>query len=323
MFNWVSLKSAFGWGWGFSFGGLPRWLILPGGLHHWAHSITIHTLDQEIDASISGTYLDVRIGPQLLLHKELSFPIAVEKALGEAVDLQMRQALPSSGSGMSWCYAVISKTNTMISVGVWVAKLETLKTIQARIEAGNGILRHMRADVDYPVRDFFENYEHTDAPIRFWHQFNLALIAIFAGMVLWYDVQTDRNFQSAWESEQIKNEALIGQLAELRQLNDAAIGNQESLAQDLSLFETGYRPLAYLHALNQSLDDQSWVSELTMDAEGISLSAFSATDIPTLISAISAQSVFDKVELMGPVEFDSFSRKNRLDLFVTFSEVSE
>ena len=84
--------------WDWTLGGLPGWLVLPGFLGNKSQPFYVDRWPIKADDIPKRAVLDICLGPELFLEKQLTLPVAVRANLSKAIDLNMRQSLPAGGA---------------------------------------------------------------------------------------------------------------------------------------------------------------------------------------------------------------------------------
>ena len=305
--------------WTWTFGGLPGWFVLPGLLPAWSTSIRVDSLPLHQDSLDRGDIVDVELGPALVLRKNLTVPLVGRTDLGRAIDLNMRQTLPCGGNDLLWTWAVDRRNGTDLHVNVHLLKKTDLDGIKSSVESQKAKLRTVRLASDVSAAPFWNDEKHTDGPRRFWGAMTAALCLLIAGFAFWQELSAldalDRRTADLGEEKARLSTTAV----ELKTKLDAEQTGFATIARDLRLFEAEFQRLPILLDLTEALKDDTWLSELSINGLNLRLSGFSEHDVTDVIDQLRGLAWADRVELEGPVSFDSISRRNRFELLIALA----
>lgn len=303
--------------WDWTFGGLPNWLILPGFLEHWSRIVKADEYPVTPTSIPKGERIDILLGPSLLLEKEIILPVAAKPNLQRAIDLNMRQSLPGGGVELLWRYGAGKKDGSNLSVPVYLVKKSVLAELRDVVAYRDSKLRMVAVASDQSAMPFWDDLKQLDRPRRFWAAISTALLATLIAFVLWQQFTA-----TALLSQQVQalksQKAIAAQRAvKLRQQLDTENTNFAAISRDLKMFQSEFHRLPILIDLTKALADETWISELSVNRHDLWMSGFTSNDVTKILGQIQKLPWAERVNLDGPVSFDSYSRLNRFDLSTT------
>ncbi|MVO18471.1 PilN domain-containing protein [Parasedimentitalea huanghaiensis] len=264
----------------------------------------------------TGDLIDLELGEPLFLTKRIPLPVAAKKNLNKIIDMQIKQSTPGRGENVVWRSIFANKSKQEIEVRVALVKRPVLVKLEADVAARGAQLRTVRL-ANFPrVKPLLDNRQTTDRGRRFWSYIIASASVVFCMLIL---VQTSANLKAQNNQVQLlqdKKTSLEREAVQLRKRLDQSNANFAEISQDIHLFEAGFLRLPLILDLTQTLDDSTWISNLSLNTEALNISGFSGREITTIISDLRALSWVSGVELQGPISFDSFSRRNRFDLSI-------
>jgi len=307
------------WGeviWAWTLGNLPGWLVLPGFLASWSQPLRIDTKRIKADDLPKGVAVDLLLGPDLLLEKHLTLPVAARANLPRAIDLNMRQSLPGGGVDLLWSHGAGKREGSRLDIPVYLLRKTALAEIKAMASSHGGRVRTVAVANDPSARPFWDNRKRHDLPRRFWGKITAVLVIALAGAIIWQETSQIETLHSQIDALESEKSDLSNQAVELRAKLDAENTSIATISRDLEIFRVEFHRLPILLDLTEALSDETWVSDLAISGTDIRLSGFTTQDVTEVMAAIRELSWVQRVDLDGPVSFDSFSRQNRFDLLV-------
>jgi Tfp pilus assembly protein PilN len=308
------------WSWAFltwTLGGLPGWVILPGFLSRWSQPLHVNRMPIQAGDLPKGAVLDVLLGSDLLLEKRLALPVAARANLSKAIDLNMRQSLPGGGADLLWCHGAGQRQGANLNIPIYLLKKSVLAEIRSAASSDGAMVRSINVAGDRSALPFWDNRKHMDRPRRFWWGIATFLLIAHGGLLLWQEMVESRSLQSRIALLEGKKVALSSQAVELRAKLDAQNTDFVSISRDMEVFKAEYHRLPILLSLTESLSDETWISEFAVNGNDLRLSGFTKQDVTEVMASIRGLAWVQRVDLDGPVSFDSFSRQNRFDLSVS------
>ncbi|WP_170565694.1 PilN domain-containing protein [Ruegeria atlantica] len=287
---------------------------MPGFSAEWSRNLYIASLPVDTGPLTRGEIVDVTLAQELLLTRELTIPIAAKSDLSKAVDVNMRQSLPENGTGLAWRYRIEKHEKSSLRVVIYLIKKKTLEQIENVIAAKHGKVRTISVTVACEPLLFSDYRRHVDRSRRLW---DVVAASLFVGsvlLVLWRgftETTTLRNDIALLE--QMKNELSANAIV-LRQQLEEETSFQTGVIQDVDLFVSEHQRLSIIFDLTEILDQETWISELIISGSRVSFSGFTGSEATDVMEKISSLPWVERVDLAGPVTFDSYSRKNRFDL---------
>jgi len=313
------------WGqviWTWTLGGLPRWLVLPGCMRNWSQPRHIDQWPLKAGDLPKGAVLDLLLGPELLLEKRLTLPVVARSNLSKAIDLNMRQSLPGGGADLLWRYGTGKRDGATLDIPIYLLKHSALTEITSVATSHGAKVRSIRVAGDVSAQPFWDDRKRVDRLRRFWGIVTIGLVTALAGLFAWNELTETRSFQSHITRLEDEKAALSSQAVELRTKLDAENNSFAAISRDLELFKAEYHRLPILLDLTEALSDATWVSELAISGSDLHLSGFTGRDVTEVMASLRELSWVQRVDLDGPVSFDSFSRRNRFDLSITLRPIS-
>ncbi len=313
------------WGqviWAWTLGGLPGWLVLPGFLRNWSQPQHVDRWPLEAGDLPRGAVLDLFLGPDLLLEKRLTLPVAARSNLSKAIDLNMRQSLPGGGADLLWRCGKGKRDGATLDIPVYLLKKSALAEITSVATSHGAKVRSIRVAGDASAQPFWDDRKRVDRFRRFWGIVTIGLVIALVGAFVWNELTETRSLQNHITRLKEEKADLSGRAVELRAKLDAENTSFAAISRDLELFKAEYHRLPILLDLTETLSDGTWISELAISGSDLHLSGFTESDVTEVIAGLRELSWVQRVDLDGPVSFDSFSRRNRFDLSITLRPIS-
>lgn len=243
-------------------------------------------------------------------------PLAAQNSVQKAVDLNMRQTLPGGGKDLIWRQGVGAKSGQKIEVPVYLLKREVITEIHHLARDHRIDIRTITVDGKDRIAPFFDARKRFDWPIRLWTTVTIVLLIFVIALIGWRAVQETWILETELAELQVQKIESTTEVLELSTALDAENTSFSMISRDIAILASQYQRMPILTDLTDTLDDQTWISELSLVGEELYLSGFTKSDVTEIMSALRRLSWVENVELDGPVSFDSFSRQNRFDLSV-------
>jgi hypothetical protein len=100
--------------------------------------------------------LGLFLGPELLLEKRLTLPVAARANLSKAIDLNMRQSLPGGGADLLWRYGTGKRDGTTLDIPVYLFKKSALAEITSVATSYGAKVRSIRVAGDLSAQPFWD-----------------------------------------------------------------------------------------------------------------------------------------------------------------------
>ncbi len=302
--------------WAWTLGGLPSWLILPGFQKTWSHSHPLNHIPITVDDFPQEAIVDLKVGPDLLLEKRLTLPVVARSNFSKVIDLQMRQSLPGRGGDVLWRTGTGQRNGSNITIPIYLLKRSVLEEIHSIANVRKVKLRTISVAHDLSARPFLDNRKHCDWQRNAWSGLAIILLIASIGIFSWQNLSETQAMQNHIANLEIEKSNLSDKAVQMRAALDAKNNSFASVVNDLQKFETEYHRLSLLLDLTEALGDETWVSDLAINGKDLRLSGFTGKDITDVMSHIQELYWVQRVDLDGPVSFDSFSRRHRFDLSI-------
>jgi len=311
--QWTSLTSQT------RFGGLMRWIFVPGMTRKWSTKLYIDATTpsaHSLSAVKKGDLVDLELDDSLFLKKMISLPVAAKKNLKKIVDLQIRQSSPGGGETLVWRSIIERKSKQEIVVHVLLIKKQVLADLTSHISDRGAQLRSIRIANLPRAEPLTDNSQRTDRVWTFWNYIIAVMSIGFCIFILWHTNGRITAQEAQVQQLQSKKAALELDAIQLRKRLDQNNANFSEISHDIGIFEAGFLRLPLFLELTEMLGDDTWISDLTLNTGTLNLSGFSGGEVTAIMPDLRTLSWVSGVELLGPISFDSFSRRNRFELSI-------
>ena len=309
----------FAWRW--SLGGLPKWLVLPGGRAEWSESFEVLELPFASDRDFKGAVMDVKLGKKLVLHKELTFPAALWHNLDKAVELNVRQSMPGNPQNLVFRHRVIGRDKKVIRVEIFLVKKAVIDAIVRQMTGLGARVRTISVSGFESLDVFHDNRAVTDRVIRSWSIACCALALSIGAVLAASEIRRVTELKYLKSELQVSMTDLSAQAVDLRNQIEEKQRNQKNIESDLSLFHEEFHRLGILLDLSASLPDDTWVSMFELKGKSLTISGFTKREVSDAVGSLRELPWVEHVELVGPANFDSYSRSTRFELSVGIKPV--
>jgi len=283
---------------------------------HWSRSLRVDTLSLEGNGIAPGDLLDIELGPELFLHKQLAVPLAARASLSKVVDLNMRQSLPGGGENLVWQYTIEERGKSGLRLGIYLIKKETLQRIAEAVTLKEGAVRTIGIAGVRTKTPLMDNRSTVDRPRRFWDASVVLLLVIAVGLVFFQGFQARAELRKQISLFEQQREELNQSTFELRGQLDAETSSHATIGRDVALFLSEHQRLPIILDLTETLDEETWVSELIVSGSKLVISGFTSGEVIDVMESLTSLPWVARVNLEGPVTFDTLSRKDRFDLSI-------
>jgi Tfp pilus assembly protein PilN len=257
----------------------------------------------------------VDIDKSLALTRVVKLPRAAASQADAAIRLQMRQSLPAQADGLVWQIAEAARTETEVCYTVFVMKEAVLRHLEQIVQDVGGSVREFRF---VGVEGAPLHTTHTQAAQvpRRWAigtVIGVALISLWAVWGIEADVKSVMETNATLAAS---NQAMEERLVALTETLASAEGARASLLSDIAVFDATSDQLKYLADLARDLPDTVWISEVSADANNMSLAGFTASDAAEVVAIVQQQPWAASVRLDGPIQYDTYTQQNRFGLVI-------
>ncbi len=295
---------------------VPAIWYLPGWRHRWARKVVCSDPGLSIPTPGSGQILDIELPITAFLTKEITAPAAARNQLEKVVDLAVSKSSPNGAKAVTWCYEVTGSKDKMLTIKVYLIKKNLLEALNTEVAKAGTKIRQASIQGVTANRPLIDNRASCDGPLRIWAGLTGTVIAAFVGFIAFAEIKETQTLQHQHDLFEGQKRQLAAQALSLRQARDAAEAENSGISKDVSRFEITHKRLAILLDLTESFSDDTWISEVSFQADRLRLSGFTTADIPALITQLQNLPWTISVSLDGPISFDSFSRQNRFELLI-------
>ena len=302
--------------WVWTYSGLPGWITLPGFMRQWSRKLKAEAISIP-DSIVSGEIVDVVLGPEQFLRQTLIVPKAAQANLSRAIDLNMRQSLPNGGAGLVWRYVVEKRDRSSLEIGVYIVRKATLEKIAAQIAEQGARLRSIDLVSPSLNEPFWDARRRVDKPRVFWNATAFVLLVMIWGFITWRESNDAAVLGYQISILEQERNALRARAVELSERLKAENTDVAALTRDVNALLTEAGRLHILLDLTEALSEDTWISELVITGDDLSLSGFTERDVTDIMAVLRDLPWVGRVDLGGPVIFDTWSRRNRFDLSVS------
>lgn len=261
--------------------------------------------------------IDLVLASHLGLTKTVTIPHAARHAASGAIDIQLRQQMPSRAAGLIWRSQPLPRERDIQPYRVHIFRQQDITDLITAATATGAEVRCVTLDVGYPTPPLFARRTHTDRITTLWHGLTAALIlAALVGVLALQGREV-----AALELRTATLEAEIAALLDSAASAQANIAAQDASAADLQVdvarFNTDYRRFPVLADLTNRLGDGVWISALTLDGDVMRLAGFSRADLSDTVSLLQDAPWAADIVIDGPVVVDMVRQENRFQLRAT------
>lgn len=301
-------------------GGLPGWVVNPGFSKDWSHSVCLEQLPPSQEPFSGKALVDVYLGADLVLSKTLTLPSAVGRNLDGAIKLKMRQSLPNRGEGFAWQYRVAGRQGNQITVQVAVIKKSTLSNIDAASKSQKAQIRKIALLGDSAMPPFQDNRQATDRPKWLWNMLSAIVVLCTLSTISWNEIVAARTLENTIEDLSRQRLALTENATQLKVKSLEKGVSKAAFQSDIVRFEREHKRLGILLDLTQSLENDTWISDLSFSRNNLNLSGFTSQNVSEVMTVLRSFPWSQKVTHNGPVAFDRISRTHRFELTIQLND---
>ncbi len=261
--------------------------------------------------------MDVELNPALMLQKQLIVPHAAKAKLARTVELDVRQSLPGGGDDLVWVSTIEKREGSNLHVIVYLIKRKTLEQIEELLASKNAIARTISVSGGYKLKPLIDHRRVTDRSRRVWDIVLVLLLVLSFGLVFWGELRERAELQARISLLQQQKTELSTGLLSLREKLENESSSYSAILNDANALMSEHQRLHAILDLTEVLDDKTWISELVFSGSNLRLSGFTGDEITSVIDAIRPLGWVNRVDISGPITFDTYTRKNRFDLSVS------
>lgn len=265
--------------------------------------------------------VDLRLDPSLCLTKLISLPSAARRAAAKAIDLQLRQQMPARAAGLVWRFEPAGRSGKTRQYRVYIFKQQELTQL-LQTAAGLGVdVRCIGVASANRVAPFFQRRTRADRVARIWHGLAAGLAIAAICTVLVQQARSVAAYQSRADALNTEVTALLDRAAAEQARIIARDATLSDRLTDVQRFNSDYRRFPVIADLTDGLDDDVWISSLTLDGDSLRIAGFSRTDLSETVQKLRTAPWAAEVVIDGPVVVDPVRRENRFQLRVALRPI--
>jgi Tfp pilus assembly protein PilN len=296
---------------------LPGWLFLPGLPEKEAVPFRVASLPLDPAtlrrAATLRRPISVVLDPSLALRRDLKLPKAALAQAQAAVDLQLRQTLPSGGEGLIWRVETTAQSGKQADLAAYLVKAHLVAGLVDDMKAAGVDLSTVELE-GAKTEPFWQARAGSREQAKRWAAFTALIVALIAtASVVYFELERSQ-LDDLVETRQARVSALEERVASASAEAQASIAEAQLITTDLATFAQQSRRLGGLVALTDALPDSVWISELSIAGDDLTLSGFTSEDVGDLMKSLQGLEWVSDVQLNGTVIFDNFTGQNRFDI---------
>lgn len=264
----------------------------------------------------AGEQLDIALSPTLCLTKEIEVPSAAIAKLDSVVQLAVKKSLPNGAAGVYWRYEIGAHTGKRCLVRIFLVKITQLKGLLLQVQDSGALPRTIGVAGALLNEPFIDHRRDLDRNRRFWGWLTLSLAAATMGYLPFQSISVTGALEEKLRGLKAQHRNLAAEVLAQRQEWEQKTLEQDKVRAAGVVFLGEHTPLPEFLDLTEALPDETWISELAINQNRLTLSGFTAGGIPDLIRILQSLDWVDRAELEGPIAFDSITRRNRFEIVV-------
>jgi len=246
--------------------------------------------------------MPVRLHPRLVFQTKVEFPAAAEANLAKIIEHHIGLLVPMNPEDTIFRFALTSRDHVKNAIGVEIAivKRETLTSLQNQCRRLRIIPESLRLEESTPATNVFDFLARATPPAisqqqrrrRFLDATAIVLTLLLIGVLKW-----NRASQRTYVQNEIAVlEMPAGKAALLEKDLEALKRTSDYVNGKLTVISR----LVILNELAMRLPDSSWLSELRITQDEITLSG-NAADAAALIAALEASPILSNPHFVAPI----------------------
>lgn len=291
-------------------------LTLPGLRTTWAQQVIVEDKN-EIQSNLAGIRpnqrVDVFVGEKAHLKRQLTIPRSGRSNLGQIVDMNMRQSLPGGGKDMIWTYVVKPTSGSNVKVDVLVLKRDFISSLEAEIKERRATLRSVYPLYEGASSPFTQAHRSTDRPLVTWIRLSATGVLVIAIASAWLTLQTTRKWDAHLAEVTNQQNNLLQKATDIAEQKKKASARKAQFDQDIAILSHDRTRLTAILEISDIFDENTWISELIFQGDQMRISGLSKGDVLTMQSELARAEWIASVDLIGPIQFDSFEQTNRFE----------
>jgi len=296
------------------------WLFLPGLRSRWAQNLVLGSADNVRSSLPQNSIIDLILDAGCYITKEIRVPKSAKANFAQVVTVQVQQNLPKRGVDFEWTYRKTGDDSGVQIATAYIAKKSFIKATETALEQRKNTVRSVSIRTERGrLIPLWSIQSRTDRPVLIWSAISLITLLALIGSFALSEQKELSSLRAMHSDLKLKNSELTQALVAAKDLEANRETLQNDIETDLDLLSSQRSRLQHLASLTDTLSDQTWLSELSIEGSKLRMSGFSKRSIPDLIDRIQALDWVRHAELDGPIMFDSFQRSNRFDLVLSLA----
>lgn len=260
--------------------------------------------------------VDLVIDPKNALRRQVKLARAARGHAESAIAVQMRQLMPANGKGLVWRAHLVGATGAHLVYDVYLLKQGDLDTLQRSVVLAGGRVGRIGLAIK-GVAPFMSEQARSLRARVIWASLTLILVVALAAVAALNLDQRVGYLRADNEAGAERVRALEEQIAQSSEQSSNATNRIEEIEGDLATFNRQSSPLAIIASLAETLPDDVWVSELTIEDGMVFLSAFTSGDVAGILNLLRSIDWVTSVRLRGGVIIDDYAQQSRFSVDLT------
>lgn len=282
---------------------------------HLAELPTNSETQEAFALSISeGDLADIVLSSASVLTKTVTLPRAALGKADAAISLQLKQSMPAQAAGLVWRKSAVSKTAETVVFSVFILKKAQIDTLMALSNTMGAKVSSVGIDVP-SVEPFYRADESTSAT-TLWRNCALASVLMGTTWVVSQPLVKAGPIKAEIATLEKSVADLQAKALEARTTAGDAAGHAAAFAEAAEQFNGQRQRLDELASLTAALPDDTWVSELDLTGDRLSLTVFSASEPLSILALIDQLPWTGPTQLDGTIIPDSTTGQSRFQITV-------
>ena len=263
--------------------------------------------------------IDIVVSQREFLLRHLTLPMAARTNLYEAVGYQLGKLTPFSSSQLLYACGTTAENVADGMVPVWLVAVPRQSLQQAMAVLGQETPAGPLPLTAPPAAEDSLRFTWQTAAKGGYSRHGLRLA--FIGMLLLWAVGLGlhlHNISQAREHLSAELDELRVQAAEVQRLRDRIARHTDSAEKLIGLRQQYVSPLVVMDTLTEQLDDRTWLQNLELDGDDLTLRGTSSA-AATLIETLEASDLFHQVEFNAAITRNAGENGDRFNLTARLS----
>ncbi len=272
-------------------------------------------IEEQLQTSIhkiKGRVVDVYLAPENALDRTIKLPKMRANDVLKVLRTNLQKASPIQLKDLTWRQGLVFKSGDKNIHHQLVIKNERLKIIEKTLEAIGLVTR--KISVATANKEFIDYSEYHNRFNRAWLMLNILLITV--SISFWVVTQ-----YSHLKELRIANSHLHAEIDDLRthainQVEKATIEARNAETAQLSTAELNYdrKRTMLLKNLTDFFSDNTWISEVVIKGQKVSLGGFSTQGIPDILSSLRQENWVKSAQLKSSISGARTSKSKRFQI---------